>query len=103
MELGSSYISSWRQASHGFGPELTNKTGLWLYSKKKQLAGANSQQQFPADILLRQLLTSMDNSSSRHQQRSLKRYTNAAICKFDTEWEIHKKNQFAFARLRTNK
>lgn len=29
MEIGSSYISSWRQASHGFGPELRK-------NKKKQ-------------------------------------------------------------------
>lgn len=32
MEMGSSYISSWRQASHGFGPELRKKK-----KKKKNL------------------------------------------------------------------
>ena len=36
MEMGSSYISSWRHASHGFGPELTNKTGFYFVVKKKE-------------------------------------------------------------------
>lgn len=52
MEMGSSYISSWRQASHGFGPELTNKTGFYFVvkkKKKKKLIDAYSQQQFPAE------------------------------------------------------
>lgn len=53
MEMGSSYISSWRQASHGFGPELTNKTGFYFVLKKKKrkekLIDAYSQQQFPAE------------------------------------------------------
>lgn len=38
MEIGSSYISSWRQASQGFGPELPKKTGLWLYCESQQSA-----------------------------------------------------------------
>ena len=54
MEMGSSYISSWRHASHGFGPELTNKTGFYFVvkkkkKKKKKLIDAYSQQQFPAE------------------------------------------------------
>lgn len=32
MEMGSSYISSWRQASHGLGPELRKKNSLNLFS-----------------------------------------------------------------------
>ena len=40
MDIGSSYISSCRQASQGLGPELTNKTSLSLYSTRTRHVGS---------------------------------------------------------------
>lgn len=38
MEMGSSYISSWRHASHGFGPELRKKKHFLVFFYRTSVA-----------------------------------------------------------------